>query len=461
MKSFQTRLLLPFYHSLFAGLLAVGCLYGLATGPLCAAERPNIVLITADNLGYGDLGCYGNQEMKTPHLDRLAEESVKCTSFYTASPTCTVSRATLLSGRYPQRIKLNHQLSAKQNLGVGLRQSELLIPHFLKKQGYATACFGKWNIGFAAGSRPTERGFDEFLGHASGNIDYYTHVYAGRNDLYRGTKAAEEEGYSTFLFADAACDFIRRNAKQPFFLYLPFNAPHFPSQRNKQPGVKSVWQAPDEYFALYGLSPDEQDEKKRYRAVVSAMDAGVGRVLKQIAAAGLRETTLVVFYSDNGAFMLEGRGLEVSTNKPLRDGGVTLWEGGIRVACLVRYPGKIEPATICSEPLISLDLLPMFVRASGGELPTGRILDGRDPTDALSGKASSPHEALFFQFRKYSAMRKGRFKLIRTNPKRPFELYDLASDLGETKNLAQEKPGLTRQLKQRYEQWFAEVSNSQ
>ena len=228
-----------------------------------AAERPNVVLMTADNLGYGDVGCYGSETIKTPRIDRLAGEGVRLTDFYTASPTCTVSRATLLTGRYPQRIGLNHQLSAEQNYGVGLRKSEKLLPEYLKPLGYATGCFGKWNIGFAEGSRPTERGFDEFLGFAGGNIDYYTHVYAGRHDLYEGSEEAHREGYSTYLFADAACDFIRRHAgRRPFFLYVPFNAPHFPQARNKRPGEPVVWQAPAEAFEAYGLKPDEPDEKK-------------------------------------------------------------------------------------------------------------------------------------------------------------------------------------------------------
>lgn len=420
-----------------------------------AAPRPNILLITADNLGYGDLGCYGNREIKTPHIDRLATQSVRLTDFYSASPTCTVSRATLLTGRYPQRIGLNHQLSAAENLGIGLRHSEILFPALLQQAGYATGCFGKWNIGFAPGSRPTERGFDEFFGHASGNIDYYTHIYAGRNDLYRGTEPVQVEGYSTDLFADAACDFMRRHAGEPFFVYLPFNAPHFPSARNKQPGQPVIWQAPDEVFEIYGLSPDEPDEKKRYRAVVTALDSAIGRVLAELDALHLTERTLVVFYSDNGAFMLPGRGLEVASNRPLREGGVTLYEGGIRVPCLVRWPDVIPSGTVCREPLISLDFFILATKVAGAEIPAGLVLDGRDPTDALAGKAPSPHAALFFQFRKYSAVRRGRYKLLRTGPKRPFELYDLEQDLSETTNLAAEKPDIAAELQREFEIWLA------
>lgn len=170
--------------------LAIGIAAFTANATAASSPRPpNILLVTADNLGMGDIGCYGNKDIRTPNIDALARNGVRCTAFYTASPTCTVSRATLLTGRYPQRIKLNFQLPGIEgNYGVGLRQSERLIPTYLKPAGYATGAFGKWNIGFAPGSRPTERGFDEFIGNASGNIDYFTYCYQGKHDLHRGTE---------------------------------------------------------------------------------------------------------------------------------------------------------------------------------------------------------------------------------------------------------------------------------
>lgn len=422
------------------------------------AKQPNILLITVDNLGYGDLGCYGSKTIKTPYMDRLAKQGVRCTDFYTASPTCTVSRACLLTGRVPQRHGLTSQLGGLEgNYGVGLRQTERLIPSILKPLGYTTACFGKWNIGFALGSRPTERGFDEFLGHASGNIDYYSHEYRGRLDMHRGTEPVKIEGYSTDLFADAACDFLSRHQKKRFFVYLPFNAPHFPSAGNKQPGQPNRWQAPDEYFNQYGLSPDETDPLKRYRVVVTALDAAIGRVLKQLDSLGLTENTLVVLYSDNGAFKLGRKGLDVGSNLPLRSGGVTLYEGGIRVACMVRWPGKIASGTVCREPLLSCDLLPMFVRTGGGTLPADLVLDGRDPTATLSGKEPSPHEALCFRYGRFDAVRLGPYKLIREGRDQPFQLYDLSDDLSETTDLAAKKPAIVTQLRIKFEQWLGSI----
>lgn len=420
----------------------------------CSAGRhPNILLITADNLGYGDVGCYGSSQIKTPHLDRLGQQGVRCTDFYTASPTCSASRAALLTGRYPQRNGLADQLSKEENMGVGLRHGEVLIAELLRTAGYRTACFGKWNIGFAPGSRPTERGFDEYFGHASGNIDYYTHVYAGRNDLFCGIEPVEVEGYSTDLFAGAACDFIRRHADRRFFVYLPFNAPHFPQRRNKRAGEPAIWQAPAEAFDAYGYDPNEQDERKRYCAVVTALDAGIGRVLAQLDALGLADDTLVIFFSDNGAFMLPGRGLEVASNGPLRDGGVTVYEGGLRIPCLVRWPGRIPAGGLCREPLISLDFFAMILNAAGAELPADRTIDGRDPTAALSGEAGSPHEALFFEFRGMGAVRCGRYKLLRPAYGEPFALYDLREDIGETEDISGDHPELTARLRRAFDEW--------
>lgn len=418
-----------------------------------AKQRPNILLITADNLGYGDLGCYGNPIMKTPQLDKLAKQGARLTDFYTASPTCTVSRATLLTGRYPQRIGLNHQLSADENYGDGLRKSELLIPHYLKQQGYRTACFGKWNVGFSPGSRPTERGFDEFFGFAAGNIDYYHHYYAGRHDLWRGLKEVFVEGYSTDLFADEACKFIAENKQQPFFIYLPFNAPHFPGKRNKQPGQSNEWQAPASAFQAYGYSPQTKNPQERYRAVVTALDTAIGRVLRQVNDCGLSENTIVIWYSDNGAFMLKERGLEVASNKPLRDGGVTLWEGGIRVPAIVRYPGHVKAGTVNHSQIISLDILPTLISIAGGKLPEDRTLDGKNVLPILESPESAEPRTFFFQYRNYSAVRQGKYKLLRKKPKQPFMLFDLEQDLGETRDLAAKHPEITLQLKKAYQTW--------
>ena len=435
------------------------CLAGEMLLPSCSQNKakdtnPNLLIITVDNLGYGDLLAYSSKSpIKTPNIDRFATQSARLTSFYTASPTSTASRATLLTGRIPQRNGLDYQLPGlKGNYGIGLRHSEVLIPQIVKKSnaGYATGAFGKWNIGFAPGSRPTERGFDEYLGHASGNINYYTHYYQSKHDLYKDTTEIFREGeYCTDLFADAAIDFITRKTgeSRPWFCYLPFNAPHFPSALNNAPGVPNIWQAPDYAFHEYGLSPDEQDPAKRYNAVVTALDHAIGRVFNTLDSLGVSENTFVFLYSDNGAFMIENRGLEVSSNSPLRDGGVTCWEGGLRVAAFARWPEKIKAGSIIDAPLWSPDILIACAKLAGAELPGDRVLDGKDPLPVLLGKSKvTPHEDFFFQYQSHSAIRSGDWKIVRTNPDQPWQLYNIAEDFSETNNRAQEKPDLVEKL---------------
>lgn len=435
------------------GLLAVTCALLAATH--ASAAPPNILIITADNLGYGDLRCFNpDSPIITPNIDRLAAEGARLTDFYTASPTCTVSRACLLTGRIPQRHGLLDQLAGIEgNYGIGLNPREILIPQLLVPAGYATACFGKWNVGFAPGSRPTERGFHEFFGHASGNMDYYTHVYNGRKDLFRGTELVEDPGYASDIFADAAADFIRRNAERPWFVYLPFNAPHFPNKRNKAPGEPAVWQAPDEAFAPYGVDPGTMDEKLRYRAVVTALDSALGRVLATLDELSLRENTFVFFYSDNGAFMLSQRGLEVSSNAPLRDGGVTCWEGGLRVAALARWPGRVVAGSTIREPLWSPDLIVACVQLSGSQLPADRTYDGRNPLPVLTGKAKSPHRSLYFNYRKHAALRMGDWKIVRTSPNEEWKLFHLTTDLEEQNDVAGRQPKRLEQLVQEFTHW--------
>jgi arylsulfatase A-like enzyme len=447
-----------------AGLGFTGLFFIKVSNSVQKQKKPNIVIMFLDNIGYGDLGCYDNQLMKTPRIDRLASEGVRCTDFYIGSPSCMPSRGALLTGRHPLRNGLNEQLYIiDESEQIALPHYEIILPRYLARAGYVSGCFGKWNLGFAPGSRPTERGFDEYFGNISGNCDYYTYIYNGRNDLYRNTKPAKADGYSTYVFADAACEFIERNKDRPFFCYVPFNAAHFPNPKNKPPGTPCIWQAPDEAFERYGYSPKTLDERKRYRAVVTALDNGVGRVLDQLERLKLVENTIVILLSDNGAFMIPARGLECASNKPLKAGGVTLWEGGIRVPCIVRWSGQIRPGTICREPLISMDFVPMALRAAGLPLPSDRVLDGKNPTATLTGRAPSPHEYLYWSWGSRSnAIRKGRYKLIRekNSTNKDWQLFDLQNDIGETANLLAAKPEIAEQLKAEYELWEKEVTKT-
>ena len=432
-------------------------------------QAPNILIITVDNLGYGDLHIYNNNSpLKTPNIDRLAMQGARLTSFYTASPTCSASRAALLTGRIPQRNGLDYQLPGIDgNYGIGLPHSEILLPQIIKKSSpqYATGAFGKWNIGFAPGSRPTERGFDEFLGHASGNMDYYSHVYKGKHDLYHNTEGIYRTGeYCSDLFADAAIDFIRQKTTNadPWFAYLPFNAPHFPSAANKAPGEPIIWQAPDWAFSeVYGLSPDEPDPQKRYHAVITALDRAIGRVLGALDSLGIADNTFVFLYSDNGAFRL-GRPVDIGINDPLRNGGVTCWEGGLRVPAFARWPGKIKSNSVISTPLWSPDILVASAMLAGAELPADRVIDGKDPWPVLTGKTEiSPHESFFFQFEEHAALRSGDWKIVRTSSDQPWQLFNLKDDLSETIDKASERTDLIEKLSTAFSLKQAEIQSSQ
>ncbi|MEQ1861988.1 MAG: sulfatase-like hydrolase/transferase [Chthoniobacteraceae bacterium] len=435
-----------------AGLLILG------VGAAESAPKPNILLIYVDNLGYGDLGCYGNAESKSPRIDQLAREGVRCTDFYVVSSTCTVSRGALLTGRQPLRNGLTHQLATTENwTGIGLPHRERILPQYLRDAGYATGCFGKWNIGFAAGSRPTERGFDEFLGCRSGNIHYFKHTYHGDYDIFKGIERHRVKGYSTDIFADATCEFIQRNAAKPWFAYLPFNAPHYVSSVNTEPGETPEWHVPGKYLQRYGWPADDKTEKHRYLALLTAMDEAVGRVLDTLNATGQRERTLVIFLSDMGAILRPTHGLGVASNAPFRDGAPALYEGGIRVPAIFRWPGEIKPGTESRAMLSHLDLLPLCLAAAGVTPSADRVLDGRDPLPALAGKADSPHERLAFTYGRNAAMREGPLKIVRGTETKPWELYDLSADPSEKRNLAADRAGDVTRLDATFQAWLADV----
>jgi len=436
-----------------------------ASAAAADSPQPNLLLLFVDNVGYGDLGCYGSRDAITPRIDRLASEGVRCLDFYIASPSCSPSRGAILTGRHPERNGLNYQMSSGPDIrSEGLPLTERILPEYLKPLAYTCGAFGKWNIGFDPGQRPTERGFDEFLGHGSGNIHYYKHLYHGQNDMRKGTEVVDLRGqYSTDLFADAACDFIRRHASGPWFVYLPFNATHYVGQQNVEPGEKVQWQAPAAALARHGCRPDEPDQRKRFHAVLTALDDAVGRVLDTVDQLGLRERTLVSFISDNGAFMLPGRGLEVQSNAPLRGGGVTACEGGVRVPALFRWPGHLSAGTVSRVMLSSLDVVPLAVAVAGGRLPDDRIFDGRDPLPALQGKAASPHCALHWiwnQGRKeqWRGMREGDYKLLRSTDSGPWQLFDLSNDVGEQTDLAASRPETLKELVRHFDQWCAGIA---
>jgi arylsulfatase A-like enzyme len=417
-------------------------------------RRPNVLLIVSDDQGYADGGCFGSKTILTPNLDRLAKEGARLTSFYVTWPACTPSSGSLLTGRYPQRNGLydmirNNEVdfgfkfdeaayAVSPEMTLGLDTREVTIAQVLKKAGYATGVVGKWDSGRAKRFLPPQRGFDSFYGFANTGIDYWTHERYGIPSLFRGNDRIKDEGYATDLFEREALAFLRASRGRPWFLYLAFNAPHGASSLTER-GV----QAREKYLKMYpGLDP--KSPRARYAAAVTNMDHAIGRVLAAVNDAGAEKDTLVLFFSDNG-------GAGPSDNGPLRGGKSQLFEGGLRVPCLARWPGVIPAGRVCGEFLTALEVFPTLAKAAGAELPKGVALDGFDMLPVLRGDSPSPREEMFWQRRDDKAARVGRYKWVESA--RGAGLFDLEKDVGEKNDLGRERPELLAQVKGRWQAW--------
>ncbi len=434
------------------------------TAALCIQAKPNIILIVTDDQGYRDLGCFGGEQIKTPHLDRLAREGVRATNFYVTWPACTPSRGSILTGRYPQRnglydmirndmvnygheyTEVEYALSPEMTLGMDLR--EVTIAEILKKAGYATGVVGKWDGGRARRFLPLQRGFDFYYGFANTGIDYYTHERYGIASMFRGNDrtTADKGTYSTDLFRREALQFVREHKSEPFFLYLPFNAPHGASNLQKE-----SYQVPDKWLKFYpGLDP--KDKRTIYMAMVTCMDDAVGKLLDTLRELRLEENTLVMFFSDNG-------GSGGSDNKPLRGGKGSMFEGGIRVPFLARWPARLPAGKVSGEFLTSLEVFPTFCAAAAAKPPAGVKLDGHDMLPILAGKAKSPRTEMFWQRRADKAARVGNYKWADSAKHKG--LYDLSVDIEEHHDLSAEKPDALARVKARFDAWRKEMDNAE
>jgi arylsulfatase len=366
-----------------------------AFGCASAGRPPNIVLIYTDDQGYGDVGCFGAKDIKTPNLDRLAAEGRRFTDFYVAQAVCTASRAALLTGCYANRVGLQGALNHRST--VGIHEDELLLPQVCKARGYATAIYGKWHLGTAAKFNPVHRGFDEFFGIPYSNDNGPLHPTLRdipALPLYENEKVIEhdpDQSQFTRRITDKAVSFIQRHKDRPFFLYVPHIMPHVPIFVSEKFRGKSA-------RGLYG-------------DVIEELDAGIGEILAALSGNGLDENTLVIFASDNGPFL--SYGLHAGSAGPHREGKLTTFDGGVRTPCIMRWKGRIPPGTICSEPLMTIDLLPT-VAGLLGVPPAKHPIDGLDILPVIEGRpgAKSPHEVLaFYAGDELQAVRSGDWKL--------------------------------------------------
>lgn len=445
---------------------------------------PNIVLIVSDDQGYRDLGSFGSEEAITPNLDRLANEGVKLTSFYVTWPACTPSRGSLLTGRYPQRHGVYDMIRneapdyGKQYTPAeyavtferiaGMDTREVLLPSVLKPLGYRSGIFGKWDLGVSRRFLPLARGFDEFYGFTNTGIDYFTHERYGVPSMYRDNEptTAERGQYSTDLFRREAARFLTQHRDAPFFLYLPFNAPHNAS--NLEPRIRGAAQAPRQYldrFPSLGEEvqtrvvrgeevsvPTAEFRRKQFLASVLCMDDAIGEVLDLLDQYELADNTIVLFMSDNGG----GGGAD---NRPLRGRKGQMFEGGIRVPCIIRFPGRIEAGTDCDDFLTSLEIFPTLVKLAGGTSPAQLKLDGFDMLPVINGSEASPREEMCWQRKDDKAIRVGSWKWV--DSERGGGLFDLTADIGETRDLSNEFPDKLAELTRRFERWQREMENAE
>lgn len=431
--------------------MALSALPTLAAG----ARRPNVLLIVADDLGYGELSCQGNPQIPTPNIDSIARNGIRFTSGYVSGPYCSPTRAALMTGRYQQRYghEFNPGPAESAVVNFGLSLQETTIADRLKAAGYATGMFGKWHLGYRPEFHPQQRGFDEYFGFLGGAHDYLDAASDKHNPILRGTTPVSEIDYTTDAFGREAASFIEKHRRDPWFVYLPFNAVHAP--------LESI----EKYLARF----DSIQEKKRhtFAAMMSAMDDAVGVVLAKLREHKLEENTLIFFISDNGGPTAQ----TTSRNDPLRGFKAQTWEGGIRVPYMVQWKGHLPAGKVDDRPVIQLDVLPTSLAAIGVDVKPEWKLDGVNLLPYLKGeKKEPPHQALYWRFGQQIAIRMGDWKLVKapgagaqagelrskadtTNA----HLYNLAKDISEQNNLADKEPSKVKKLSDAWNKWNAEL----
>ncbi len=409
-------------------------------------EKPNLIFILADDLGYGDLGCYGQQTIATPHIDRLADEGMRFTDHYAGSTVCRPSRLVLLTGCHTGHTPIS------SNAKYRLQPDDVTVTGLLKQAGYATGGIGKWALGVPGSSgMPLKQGFDFWVGYldqGEAHNYYPEHLWRnGRKLPLKGNVSGDKPRvsvrrttYSHDVMTEATLEFIRREAERPFFFQAHYTIPHANNEGGRATG--NGMEVPD-----YGVYRDRDwpDTEKGFAAMVARLDADVGRIINLLHELGIERNTLVLFSSDNGPHQEGGHKLEFfDSNGPLRGFKRDLYEGGIRVPMIAWWPGRVEAGSVSDHPSAFWDFLPTACELAGIDPPQG--IDGISYLPELIGKPQKEHEYLYWQYRGKQAARTGQWKAVRPGPKKPIELYDLEADLGEQNDVADEHPDVVADL---------------
>lgn len=437
MMQMQSLKRIKMRDTLIAALL---CLVA-GTSPLQAA-RPNIVLIMADDLGYGDLSCY-NGWINTPNIDALARAGIRFTDFHSSGSVCSPTRAGLMTGRYQERAGISGVVYARLDADQhyhGLQASEFTIAELCKKRGYRTAIFGKWHLGYYPPYNPVNHGFDEFKGYVSGNVDFFSHVdQAGVYDWWHGLETVNEEGYTTHLITRHAVDFINKSGDRPFFLYIPHEAPHYPYQGPNDLAIRTVGSTDK-------INPERPDVKNAYTEMVTEMDHGIGEVIAALTESGKRENTIVIFMSDNGAN-------KNGSNGNLRGFKGSVWEGGHRVPAIISWPAQIRPR-VEGEFCTSLDWMPTIASLIRSASQKDKPFDGMDLKDLLLKSKPIEETQRAFVW-KGNAVRRGDYKWVKEKDQE--FLFDIANDPNESNNIIDQHPGLAAELQKIAAKWRGEM----
>jgi len=401
---------------------------------------PNIVLIMADDLGYNDLGCYGNTVIKTPTIDRLAASGFRFTDYHSNGAVCSPTRASLLTGLYPQEAGVEGVITAKSHRETGMSLDKFTMAEYLKGFGYATGIFGKWHLGYKPEFGPNVQGFDQFVGFVSGNVDYFSHIdQEGHEDWWNNQDLEKDAGYLTDLITDKALEYLEeRNKDKPFFLYLAHGAPHSPYQGPNDTADRTVG-------GDFPVQGSRLDKDNAYREMIESLDDNVGRVMEYLEKNQLSENTLVIFCSDNGGAK------NVGSNAPFSGFKGQLYEGGHRVPAIFYWKDRIQQK-VSEELVLSMDLFPTIAGLLGLEVP--KALSGKNLASIFDGSTPTHLEEeriVFWRFGNQIAVRKGNWKLLKIGE--ASSLYDLSTDIQESTDIKEANPDIFQELTKAYEEW--------